>query len=91
MQETHEMPVQSLQLGNGNLLQDSCLGNPHQQRSLEGYSPLGRKESDMTERWARTVEQKESIIPGYPVSPNNSIGFTFSLHSSIYKELDPKV
>ena len=37
------------------------------------------------------VEQNENIIPGYLVSPNNSIGFTFSLHNSIYKELDPTV
>ena len=26
------------------------LENPHEQRSLVGYSPWGRKESDMTER-----------------------------------------
>ena len=36
--------------GHGNPLQYSCLENPHGQRSLEGYSPWGRKESDMTER-----------------------------------------
>ena len=29
--------------GNGNLLQHSCLVNPHGQRSLVGYSPWGRK------------------------------------------------
>jgi len=29
--------------GNGNLLQYSCLENPHGQRSLEGYSPWDRK------------------------------------------------
>ena len=28
--------------GHGNLLQYSCLENPHGQRSLVGYSPLGR-------------------------------------------------
>ena len=33
---------------NGNPLQYFCLENPHGQRSLEGYSPWGRKESDMT-------------------------------------------
>ena len=33
----------------GNLLQYSCLENPHGQRSLVGYSPRGHKESDMTE------------------------------------------
>ena len=33
----------------GTPLQYSCLGNPHGQRSLVGYSPRGRSESDMTE------------------------------------------
>ena len=36
--------------GNGNSLQYSCLENPHGQRSLEGYSPWGHKESDTTEQ-----------------------------------------
>ena len=36
--------------GHGNLLQYSCLENPHGQRSLAGYSPWGHKESDTTER-----------------------------------------
>ena len=35
--------------GHGNPFQYSCLQNPHGQRSLEGYSPLGHKESDITE------------------------------------------
>ena len=35
--------------GHGNLLQYSCLENPHGQRSLVSYSPWGRKESDATE------------------------------------------
>ena len=35
--------------GHGNPLQYSCLENPHVQRSLTGYSPWDRKESDMTE------------------------------------------
>ena len=34
----------------GNPLQYSGLENPHGQRSLAGYSPWGRKESDMTEQ-----------------------------------------
>ena len=34
--------------GNGNPLQFSCLENSHGQRSLEGYSPWGHKESDTT-------------------------------------------
>ena len=33
----------------GNPLQYSCLENPHGQRSLVGYSPWGRQESDTTE------------------------------------------
>ena len=36
--------------GYSNSLQYSCLENPHGLRSLAGYSPWGRKESDMTER-----------------------------------------
>ena len=35
--------------GHGNPLQDSCLENPHGQRSLKGYHTKGRKESDTTE------------------------------------------
>ena len=51
--------------GHGNLLQYSCLENPHGQRSLVGHSPWGHKESDTTEqlctaqtwkRWLVTVE-----------------------------------
>ena len=47
--------------GHGNPLQYSCLENPHGQRSLVGYSPLGRKESDMTEHStdSLTVSSKE--------------------------------
>ena len=36
--------------GNGNPLQDFLPGKSRGQRSLVGYSPWGRKESDMTER-----------------------------------------
>ena len=35
--------------GHDNPLQYSCLENPHGQRSLVGYSPWGRKESDTIE------------------------------------------
>ena len=35
--------------GNNNPFQYSCLKKPYRQRSLEGYSPWGCKESDMTE------------------------------------------
>ena len=36
--------------GHGNPYQYSCLENPHRQRSLVGYSPWGRKESDTVEQ-----------------------------------------
>ena len=35
--------------GNGSPLQYSCLENPIDRRSMVGYSPWGRKESDTTE------------------------------------------
>ena len=40
--------------GHSNPFQYSCLENPHAQRSLVGYSPWGRKESDMTKRLKHT-------------------------------------
>ena len=40
----------SLKEGHGNPLQYSRLDDPRGQRSLEGYSPWGRKGSDMTEQ-----------------------------------------
>ena len=39
--------------GHGNLLQYSCLENPHGQRSLAGCNRRGHKESDMT-KWLST-------------------------------------
>jgi len=47
--------------GNGKPLQNSCLENSHGQRSLAGYSPRGRKESDMTERQS-TAQQLYNVI-----------------------------
>ena len=41
--------------GNSNPLQYSCLENHHGQRSLAGYSPWGREESDTTEVTERTA------------------------------------
>ena len=40
----------SLGGGYGNLLQSSCLENPHGHRSRVGYGPWSHKESDMTEQ-----------------------------------------
>ena len=46
----------------GNPLQYSCLENPHGERSLVGYSPQGRKESDTTEHsTAAAVHNNGSI------------------------------
>ena len=39
----------ALEEGMATPLQYSCLENPHGQRSLAGYCPWGRKESDTTE------------------------------------------
>ena len=44
--------------GHGNLLQYSCLENPHGQRSLAGYSPRGHKELDMT----KTTKYNNTIL-----------------------------
>ena len=35
--------------GHGDVLQNSCLEDPHRQRNLGGYGPWGRKKSDTTE------------------------------------------
>ena len=35
--------------GNSNLLQYACLENPHRERRLVDYGPLGHKELDTTE------------------------------------------
>ena len=45
--------------GHGSPLQYSCLNNPHGQRSLVGYSPWGRKESDMTEQLSMAMLSHE--------------------------------
>ena len=55
MQETQEMRVQSLSQEDPwsrkwQPTPVSWLGKCHGQKSLEGYSPWGLKESDMTER-----------------------------------------
>ena len=43
--------------GKGNPLQYSCLENLYGQRSLAGYSPWGRNESDMTEYACTSVPE----------------------------------
>ena len=62
--------------GHGSPLQYSCLENPHGQRSLVGYSPWSRRESDMTaatkhagtdflglrQKWWETAEHRSVIL-----------------------------
>ena len=67
-------------------LQYSCLEIPHVQRSLVGYSPWGRKESDTTEVIAQArmwVGNKVPIFP--PAPPYPAPGFSAHLpkHSSL--------
>ena len=50
--------VRSSGEGHGNPLQYSCLENPHGQSSLEGYSPWGHKEVDMTERLSTSQDME---------------------------------
>ena len=54
-----KIPVQSL-CGEDPLEEEmacSCLGNPHGQRSLVGYSPWGPEESDMTGTHTHTFQE----------------------------------
>ena len=51
--------------GHGNPLQYSCLENPHEQKSLVGYSPWGHKESDTTEQLGAHTHTFVHML-GYP-------------------------
>ena len=53
--------------GHGNLLQYSCLENPHGQRSLAGYSPWGRKESNTTEQLSTAQQYMLLLLFSHPV------------------------
>ena len=48
--------------GHGNPLQDSCLENPHGQRSLVGCSPCDGKELDMTEQLNILESYRVSLV-----------------------------
>ena len=64
--------------GNGNPLQFSCLENPHGQRSLVGYSPWGRKESDTTGQLTLPLTSEHSHSQNLPLS-----GLQLWLHNII--------
>ena len=77
MQETEEMWVQSL--GQEDLLEKEMAthssvlpGKSHGQRSLEGFSPWGHKESDMTE----VTEHTQAVY-----TPDNLL---LILHALVY-------
>ena len=75
--------------GHGNPLQYSCLENPHGQRSLVGYSPWGRKESDTTE-WlsSRTAHKQMEEIPLVWITRLNIVKME-TLPKLIYKNAIP--
>ena len=67
--------------GNGNPLQYSCLENPHGQRSLVGYSPWGRKESDTTESLSMHAHSWLTVFQGYSkVIQSHRYIFAYSSH-----------
>ena len=68
--------------GHVNPLQNSCLENPHGQRSREGYSQWGHKKSDMIERIKASTHAEElsskGVNPTMPKNPQiffDSLGF----------------
>ena len=64
--------------GHGNPLQYSCLENHHGQRSLEGYSPWGYKESDVTEQLSAVQHKLYRIYIFYTYM------HIYSIHTHIY-------
>ena len=57
--------------GHATPLQYSCLENPHGQRSVAGYSPLGHKELDMTKH--NTVYLFKLAPQMYPLTDSKHI------------------
>ena len=58
--------------GNGNPLQYSHLENPHGQRSLVGYSPRSRKESDMSEH--PSTHTAHEVAGQQPLTKHHHLG-----------------
>ena len=56
--------------GHDNPLQYSCLENPHGQRSLAGYSPWGRKESDAMEQLSTAQHNFSTELPAFGIPPS---------------------
>ena len=53
--------------GHGNALQYSCLESPCGQRSLVGYSPWGREDSDTTEQLSTHLKGRRKVLLTQPV------------------------
>ena len=81
--------------GHGNPLQHCCLENPHGQKSLAGYSPWGRKESDMTEHstgMGHTQKQRILYLTSVSLPSSSSkhqvmVSFTVFLPASPFSPL----
>ena len=58
-------------VGNGNLLQYSCLEKFHGQRGLTGYSPRGRKELDTTEQLSTHTHLMKHVLVLFVLSIPN--------------------
>ena len=68
--------------GHKNPFQCSCLENPHGQRSLVGYSPWGRKESDKTEQLSTAQHcawQNNKMVYYYYTNCDAKINLLFNL------------
>ena len=77
VRDTDSIPGSGKSPGEGNdNLQYSCLENPHGQRSLEGYSPWGRKELDRTERLL--LSQTHAIV--FRIARKHCVDILFLVH-----------
>ena len=68
--------------GHGNPLQNSCLENPHGQRSLAGHSPWGCRESDTTEGLS-TAQHNPSPLTETPTLQPPIEGLLASLNPGV--------
>ena len=84
MQETWVQSLEDSPGGGNNPLLYSCLENPHGQRSLEGSSPWGCKELDITEGltlslsgWLKDIgkDDETSDCLSEPKNPSQTVMF----------------
>ena len=65
--------------GNINLLQYSCLENPHGQRNLAGYSPWGCSQSDANEHTDNREDGGGGQRARVRIRQSGSSGFIYSV------------